>query len=330
MSRPKASTERSQFYDEILRLRALEQDRKRRKAFPKKFEDGLILESSAKLKVDPGATDTKDTAILLHCTRRNDSSLEDAGSTTSRLSMPAAPLDPPSNSANAATVTEGHVPLPDDSTTTPPEPQNTDHATPSMDLNDAPVNPDLTPDGELIWAMDNVHAVQGLSIKPQYKREFIEKILDKLKCMPSEPTFPPSAEDSWSAIIQLAQDKQIDKDWLHHRMRQWISHILRISQVPMNHLATTVRATRNLLIILEPDFRSKFQQEIEDTIVNWWMNVIEQGASLATYKNALSLLLDFGESHELPYELMDKIDDRWKQTYRLGQEAPLETSGADL
>ncbi|KZS88418.1 hypothetical protein SISNIDRAFT_459898 [Sistotremastrum niveocremeum HHB9708] len=173
------------------------------------------------------------------------------------------------------------------------------------------------PTEELSEAMTNVRSIQKLTIDNRDKEEFASKILNKLSCIPPTPVLPPLTESDWSDVVQLAKIHHVDEAWFRNRMKQWISHLLKISVVPLKHLAVTVRATQKLVQALKPHFGSKFDHEIKGRILMWWINVIQPGASRRTYNEAWCLLGELSDLHDLTCEDADKIEVYWKEVYRL-------------
>lgn len=233
------------------------------------------------------------------------------------LSVPSAPLYAPPNN-DVAAGGQQEVDTNGDVLMSPPLVVTTIEADiPIIDLtHSSPPPSGPTPAEELSKAAKSLQTIREMSIDIHLKQQFINQIMEKLECIPPTPPFPPSTETSWSVIARLAQANNIDGEWLHHRMRQWMSYLLQLSSVPLDTLIGAIRATKELLNALGPEFSSKYEQEVENLISNWWMNAVRSETSRDTYKQALYLLLAASEHHELSYEQTDAIEVQWKKAYR--------------
>lgn len=185
-----------------------------------------------------------------------------------------------------------------------------------IDLTNSSPAREIGPSDEIVRAMKNIHGIRQLDFDHDEIQELVIKILNRLECIPLVPSLPPRTQDHWSDIVQLAKLHHVDNEWLQERMMRWIFHILQVSSVPLEHLAVTIRATRNLLNVVEPVFRTKVYEEIEVRFLIWWTNVVQPGTSREHYNRAWCLLGELVDLHEIAPKDADKIEMHWKEIYR--------------
>lgn len=186
-----------------------------------------------------------------------------------------------------------------------------------IDLTNAFTVEDTDPLEEISRTTNKIFEIMELNLDPDEILQMVTNMLDKLKCIPLYPVFPPPTQDYWSNVIQLADDHDIDEDWLHQRMKNWISYIAQVPVVPLEKLAVTIRATRSLLVVVDPQLRTERGPELEARIIIWWTNLVQLGASREKYNEAWCLLGEFVDSQEIAAEHADKVEMHWKEVFRL-------------
>lgn len=179
-----------------------------------------------------------------------------------------------------------------------------------------------TPSQQISYALIAIRAIRdpNVNIDLDGKQEMIRKILDSLECIPSVPTFPPLTENAWSDIAELASSHIVDLDWLPDRMVRWCCHILKISTVAMKDIVVTVRAVRRLLHVANIPSKQKFVDELEEHILQWWINLVPPGTPRSVYNRAWCLLGELSDAREVTFEDEDIIHLCWRKAFRRGIE----------